>query len=95
VSNRDRRRPRQNRQEDLRLLGETIRRYRRQQGLTQATLATLTDLAPSYISQVEHGQRNLTVLALLDIATALHVPLNALLEPLNQPREHNPANDLL
>jgi transcriptional regulator with XRE-family HTH domain len=66
----------------LRLLGSTIRHYRQQQGLSQPDLAARTGLNPTYIGQIEHGQRNLSVLNLVRIAEALRLSAAYLLTPL-------------
>ena len=66
----------------LPLLGATIRQYRQQRGLFQAALATMTDLTPTYIGEIERGKRNLSVLSLTRIADALELPLAHLLASL-------------
>ena len=67
----------------LRLVGTTIRQQRKQRRLSQHTLATLTGLDSSYISEIERGQRNVSLLSLLRIAEALHLPVSHLLAPLD------------
>ena len=66
----------------LPLLGATIRQYRQQRGLFQAALATMTDLTPTYIGEIERGKRNLSVLSLLRIAEALELSVAHLLASL-------------
>jgi DNA-binding XRE family transcriptional regulator len=66
----------------LQLLGATIRQYRHQRHLTQESLAAHTGLSLTYISEVERGRRNVSVLALLAIAAVLQVPVATLLQPL-------------
>src|SRR5437660_934840 len=66
----------------LQLLGTTLRHYRQQAGLSQPALAARTGLNPTYIGQIEHGQRNVSVLSLLRMAEALGISLSALLTPL-------------
>jgi len=66
----------------LPLLGATIRQYRQQRGLFQAALAAMTDLTPTYIGEIERGQRNLSVLSLLRIADALGLSVTHLLASL-------------
>ena len=66
----------------LRLLGDTIRTFRKQRGLTQRALAARVGLASTYVSAIERGQRNITIGTLLHIAAALEVPLSMLLQPL-------------
>ena len=67
----------------FRLLGTTIRELRKQQRLKQSDLALRTGLARNYISQVELGRRNVTVLNLVRLAVALGVPPSSLLSPLD------------
>ena len=66
----------------LPLLGATIRQYRQQQGLSQPALAARTGLSFGYISEIELGQRNLSVLSLVRIADALGLSVAHLLAPL-------------
>ena len=37
-------------------VGQAIRHYRLQEGLTQAQLADIVGITPSYLSRLEHGQ---------------------------------------
>lgn len=66
----------------LHVLGATLRRYRRSHGLTQLALAAKTGLHVMYISEIERGQRNVSVLTLLRLAAALQLPAATLLQPL-------------
>ena len=66
----------------LSLLGATIRQYRQQRGLLQAALATQTSLSHTYITEIEQGHRNLSVLSLVRIADALGLSVALLLAPL-------------
>ncbi len=66
----------------LSLLGATIRQYRQQRGLVQAALATTTSLSHTYITEIEQGHRNLSVLSLVRIADALGLSVASLLAPL-------------
>jgi transcriptional regulator with XRE-family HTH domain len=63
----------------LRNLGVVIRQLRRQKGLSQEALADLAHIDRSYMSSVERGLRNISVLNVARIATALQVPLCDLL----------------
>ena len=63
----------------LRNLGVVIRQLRRQKGLSQEVLADLAHIDRSYMSSVERGLRNVSVLNVARIATALQVPLSDLL----------------
>jgi transcriptional regulator with XRE-family HTH domain len=66
----------------LPLLGATIRQARQEQRLSQPALAARTGLNPTYIGQIELGQRNLSVLSLVRIADALGISFASLLTPL-------------
>jgi transcriptional regulator with XRE-family HTH domain len=70
-------------------VGERIAAYRRRRGLSQAALAALVGRSESWLSQVERGVRpadRLSVLA--DIATVLHVELEALAGQAWRPTRH-------
>lgn len=55
----------------LRLVGRNVMRRRTAAELTQAELADAAGLSRSYVNEVEHGRRNLTVQSLHRIALAL------------------------
>ncbi|MCE0498787.1 MAG: helix-turn-helix domain-containing protein [Methylacidiphilales bacterium] len=55
------------------ILGETIRAYRKQAGLTQEKLAERADLHHNFIGEVERGRMECSITSLLKIATALGV----------------------
>ena len=63
----------------MRSLGATIRTLRIERGLSQETLANLANLDRSYMSGIERGLRNISVLNMARIASALQVPLVDLL----------------
>jgi XRE family transcriptional regulator, regulator of sulfur utilization len=56
-------------------IGENVRRFRKQRGMTQEVLAEKADLHPVYISQVERADRAITIDALLRITKALGLRL--------------------
>ena len=60
------------------ILGETIRTYRKQAGLSQEKLAEKADLSSVFISHIERGVENISVDALVRIAKALGVRLRDL-----------------
>jgi transcriptional regulator with XRE-family HTH domain len=55
----------------LRALGANVRRHRQRKSLTQEKLAASADLDPTYISGIERGVRNPSVLSVVRIAKAL------------------------
>ena len=54
-------------------LGTRIASYRNKKGISQFRLALLSDTTQSYISDLERGRRNPSVLVLQKIASALGV----------------------
>ncbi len=60
------------------VLGENIRTYRRTLGWSQEQLAEKSDLHHNYIGDIERGEENVSVDALMRIATALKVRLGDL-----------------
>jgi len=56
-------------------LGVKLRTLREQRGLTQAALAQLLQLSPSYLNQLENNQRPLSVAVQLRLQSALGVDL--------------------
>lgn len=60
--------------------GERVRRFRVQKRLSQEDLADLAELHRNYISQIECGRRNLSLLNILKIARALKLPASKLIE---------------
>jgi transcriptional regulator with XRE-family HTH domain len=63
----------------LRNIGLAIRSLRRERGISQESLAGLANIDRSYMSSVERGLRNVSVLNVARIATALGVPVWELL----------------
>ena len=64
------------------LNGQRIRNYRTQQKLSQEKLAELSGCHPTYIGQVERGEKNATLESIEKIASALNIPLAQLFEKL-------------
>ena len=61
------------------IIGENIKRTRKEQNLTQEKLAEIVDKCPSYISYIETGKKKLSLEVLVDIANALRVSADELL----------------
>jgi len=63
-------------------IGQRIRQIREQKKMTQKELSDLSDLDRSYITSVENGQRNISIINLEKLANALGVSLCKLFEEL-------------
>jgi transcriptional regulator with XRE-family HTH domain len=68
---------------DLVVLGQTIRRLRRQANVTQEELAERAGLSANYVGQIERGEKNPGALALFALARGLGVKPAKLLEGAN------------
>ena len=62
----------------LRALGDNVRRHRQRKSLTQEKLAASADLDPTYISGIERGVRNPSILSVVRIANALGTSVSRL-----------------
>ena len=63
------------------LVGGNVRRIRRKKGLTQEQLAEISGFSQQYISGLEQGRRNPTVVTLYELASALGVSPLDLVRP--------------
>ena len=63
-------------------IGQRIRNYRTKAGFSQEKLAELSGCHPTYIGQLERGEKNATIESIDKIATALNVPMSTLFEQL-------------
>ena len=63
-------------------VGQRIRNYRTQKGLSQEKLAELSGCHPTYIGQLERGEKNATLESIERIAAALGISLSKLFEKL-------------
>src|SRR3954464_2564886 len=54
-------------------VGSRVRQLRSERGLSQAALAQTLDISPSYLNQIEHDVRPLTVAVLLRITEVFGV----------------------
>ncbi len=67
----------------LKTIGNNIRFLRKQAGLSQIDLAVAVGIDRSYLSEIENGHTNLTIMLLNNFATVLNVSLEELFKPLN------------
>lgn len=73
------------------IVGQRIRNYRTQLGLSQEKLAELAGCHPTYIGQLERGEKNATLESIDKIASSLKISLSKLFENLGgeNPSERN------
>ena len=64
------------------ILGQRIRNYRTAKGLSQEKLSELAGCHPTYIGQLERGEKNVSVENIEKLSIALNVPLSRLFEKL-------------
>ena len=63
------------------LVGRNVRGIRLEKGLTQEQVAEITGFSQQYISGLEQGHRNPTVVTLFELAQGLGVSPTELLRP--------------
>lgn len=64
-------------------VGQNVREARLRCGLSQGEIADRSGFSQQYLSELENGKRNPTVITLFEIATALQVEVHTLLLPLD------------
>ena len=64
------------------IVGQRIRTYRTQLGLSQEKLAELSGCHPTYIGQLERGEKNATLESIDKVASSLKISLSKLFENL-------------
>jgi XRE family aerobic/anaerobic benzoate catabolism transcriptional regulator len=72
----------------LSLLGERVRAWRNEQGLTRKALAAASGVSERYLAQLEAGEGNISVLLLRKVARAMGVPVDQLVR--EEQSEHKP-----
>lgn len=66
-----------------RVFGANVRVYRRAAGLSQEAVAARMGVDRAYVSAIERGLQNVTLLTILQVADSLHVrPADLLVEPI-------------
>ncbi|MEP3754751.1 MAG: helix-turn-helix transcriptional regulator [Erythrobacter sp.] len=63
------------------LVGDNCARFRKERGLTQEQLSDLCGLSQQYLSDLERGKRNPTIVTIYEIALALDVTHVDLVSP--------------
>lgn len=68
--------------EITKIIGQRIRNNRTKLGFSQEKLAELSGCHPTYIGQLERGEKNATIESIEKIANAMELPLSKLFEKL-------------
>ena len=71
------------------LIGQRLRQARRRQSLSQEKTAERAGLHPTYIGQLERGEKNATIESISKIAGALGVSLSRLFENISIEQQEN------
>lgn len=74
------------------IIGQRIRSYRMGLGLSQEKLAELAGCHPTYIGQLERGEKNATLESIDRIASSLNLPLSKLFEYLGNNEDASKPN---
>lgn len=73
------------------IIGQRIRNYRTQKGLSQEKLAELAGCHPTYIGQLERGEKNATLESVEKIASAMDISMSELFDKLGKNDGNNIA----
>lgn len=73
----------------LELFGKQVLAIRRARGWSQEKLALAANLDRTYVSSVEKGRRNISLINIYKFAKALDVPPSSLLQPEGVQGEQN------
>ena len=73
------------------IIGQRIRNYRTQKGLSQEKLAELAGCHPTYMGQLERGEKNATLESVEKIASAMDISLSELFDKLGKSGSNNIA----
>jgi transcriptional regulator with XRE-family HTH domain len=74
-----------------RLVGLNLVRLRNERGLTQEAFSEISGMTQGYISDVENGRRNPTVMTLHQIAESLDVHASEMLRPVDPEKKSPPG----
>ena len=64
----------------LKRIGQNVRTLRKKAKLSQIDLAAAVGIDRSYLSEIENGHRNFTIMLLQNLATVLNVQIEDLLK---------------
>jgi transcriptional regulator with XRE-family HTH domain len=71
------------------IFGETIKKIRLKKGLSQETLSFEADIDRTYISDIEKGERNVSIQVSYKLASALQISFSDLIKEIENHGEYN------
>ena len=71
------------------IFGEIIKKLRLERNLSQETLAFDADIDRTYISDIEKGERNISIPVAYKLAVALQISFSELIEEIESHGEYN------
>ena len=74
------------------VVGKQVRRLRLKAGMTQDILSERCGIYRTYLSRIEAGSANSTLLILIALSASLEVPIGDLFEPIDETAEHSTGN---
>ena len=76
------------------IFGKRVRSLRKQRGLSQEKLSELCDLHPTYIGQIERGEKNASLETIMSLCKGLDVPPSLLFENIGASGEKTIPGDI-
>jgi len=70
------------------VVGKQVRRLRLEAGMTQDILSERCGIYRTYLSRIEAGSANPTLLILIALSASLDVPIGDLFEPIDEQTDH-------
>jgi len=77
---------------DLVVLGRALCALRERAGITQARLAALLTMDPTYVSRIEHGRRGVQWMTVQRFLRALNADLHQLADAMSEVEKHQRAS---
>lgn len=62
------------------IVGERLRHRRKELGYSQEAVSEMAEMHPTYVGQLERGEKNATIESVEKICIALHYPMEVLFE---------------
>ncbi len=76
------------------IFGQRVRHYRKNKKLSQEQLAELCDLHPTYIGQLERGEKNASLETIMRVSEGLSVPPEVFFENIVPSEKESTAQEI-